>query len=77
MMLFFDGDPESKDASGIGGATAIYAAQGALEQLSESWEALGTFVIPKTVDKMSAFVDLIGYGQISNVYLSKPIVSME
>ncbi len=28
-------------------------------------------------DKLQAFVELLGSGQLSNVYLSKPMVSME
>jgi hydrocephalus-inducing protein len=28
-------------------------------------------------DKLIAYVELVGFGQLSNVYLSKPVVSME
>ena len=69
-MLFFTGDAEAKDASGIAGATPIYAAQGALEQLSESWDALGTFVIPKSKEAAKAFVDIINKSVIAQESLT-------
>ena len=69
-MLFFTGDAEAKDASGIAGATPIYAAQGALEQLSESWDALGTFVIPKSKQAAKDFVDIINKSVIAQESLT-------
>ena len=69
-MLFFGGDVESKDASGIAGSTPIYAAQGALEQLTESWDALGTFVIPKSETAAKAFVDVINKSVIAQESLT-------
>ena len=69
-MLFFTGDAEAKDASGIAGATPIYAAQGALEQLTETWDALGTFVIPKSQTAAKAFVDIINKSVIAQESLT-------
>jgi hypothetical protein len=69
-MLFFEGDAELKDASGIAGTTEIYAAQGALEQLSESWSALGTFVIPKSEEAAKKFVDIINKSVIAQESLT-------
>lgn len=72
-MLFFYADAESKDASGIVGTTPIYAAQGALAQLKESWEALGTFVIPKSEAAVKAFVDIINQSVIAQESLTKSL----
>ena len=72
-MLFFEGDAESKDASGIAGTTEIYAAQGALEQLKESWAALGTFVIPKSKEEVQKFVDIINKSVIAQESLTKSL----
>jgi hypothetical protein len=71
-MLFITGEgAESKDASGIGGATNPYAsAQGALEQIKESWEALGKFVIPKSKQEAKDFVDEINKMAISQESLT-------
>jgi hypothetical protein len=71
-MLFNTNDgAEAKDASGIGGATNPYAsAQGALEQIKESWEALGTFVIPKSQEAAKKFVDEINKMAISQESLT-------
>ncbi len=69
-MLFFFYDLESKDASGIVGTTEIYAAQGALEQLSESWAALGKFVIPKSKAEAKDFVDIINKSVIAQESLA-------
>jgi hypothetical protein len=73
MMLFFGGEAESKDASGIGGTTQIYTAQGALAQLKESWDALGTFVIPKSETAIKNFVDIINQSVIAQESLTKSL----
>ncbi len=72
-MLFFGGEAESKDASGIGGTTQIYTAQGALAQLKESWDALGTFVIPKSETAIKNFVDIINQSVIAQESLTKSL----
>jgi len=71
MMLFFQA--ESKDASGIAGNSEIYQAQGALEQLKESWDALGTFVIPKSKEAAKGFVDVINKSVIAQESLTKTL----
>jgi hypothetical protein len=72
-MLFLEGNAESKDASGIKGTTEIYQAQGALEQLTESWDALGTFVIPKSKEEAKKFVDVINRSVIAQESLTKSL----
>lgn len=72
-MLFFEGDAESKEASGIGGTSDLYQAQGALEQIKESWEALGNFVIPKGKEEAKKFVDVINKSVIAQESLTKSL----